>query len=345
MNLQEVLMKKTVPDLKHTASLYTDGYSKLKKAELVALCMEMILDKNMFEAYAEFYPESLWDFVKQAAESENGTVCTGDPFEYTVLEELGLAHVVQEEKGVRFILADEIKERYRKLVENGFVATVCRRGLIHRYLCAAVNLYGVIEQMELMRIFDVQNDPPMTMEELADVLDSPLGYDEVYAVKENYIVNPVFAEENGEEEMDKLLVDAYSKPRYIPEKKEFLRYTDPDYREYTEHTADLEQFLQKEYKVSAMDAFEIAHEFAIMASFTVDVQNYVDLLKDYDIEVKYIEPLLRQIALCANNVRIWENKGYTPNELHAMKQSMARVGRNDPCPCGSGKKYKKCCGK
>ncbi|MBQ7087025.1 MAG: SEC-C domain-containing protein, partial [Clostridia bacterium] len=22
-----------------------------------------------------------------------------------------------------------------------------------------------------------------------------------------------------------------------------------------------------------------------------------------------------------------------------------KVGRNDPCPCGSGLKYKKCCGK
>lgn len=22
-----------------------------------------------------------------------------------------------------------------------------------------------------------------------------------------------------------------------------------------------------------------------------------------------------------------------------------KSGRNDPCPCGSGKKYKKCCGK
>jgi uncharacterized protein YecA (UPF0149 family) len=22
-----------------------------------------------------------------------------------------------------------------------------------------------------------------------------------------------------------------------------------------------------------------------------------------------------------------------------------KVGRNDPCPCGSGEKYKKCCGK
>jgi uncharacterized protein YecA (UPF0149 family) len=23
--------------------------------------------------------------------------------------------------------------------------------------------------------------------------------------------------------------------------------------------------------------------------------------------------------------------------------SLAMAGRNDPCPCGSGKKYKKCC--
>jgi preprotein translocase subunit SecA len=28
--------------------------------------------------------------------------------------------------------------------------------------------------------------------------------------------------------------------------------------------------------------------------------------------------------------------------IHAHKKE---VGRNDPCPCGSGKKYKKCCGK
>ncbi|MCY0152795.1 YchJ family metal-binding protein [Hoeflea alexandrii] len=29
------------------------------------------------------------------------------------------------------------------------------------------------------------------------------------------------------------------------------------------------------------------------------------------------------------------------NEAAAPRQ--ANVGRNDPCPCGSGKKYKKCC--
>jgi len=26
-------------------------------------------------------------------------------------------------------------------------------------------------------------------------------------------------------------------------------------------------------------------------------------------------------------------------------KSGTKVGRNDPCPCGSGKKYKECCGK
>jgi uncharacterized protein YecA (UPF0149 family) len=26
------------------------------------------------------------------------------------------------------------------------------------------------------------------------------------------------------------------------------------------------------------------------------------------------------------------------------KASVPQAGRNDPCPCGSGKKYKRCCG-
>ena len=28
-----------------------------------------------------------------------------------------------------------------------------------------------------------------------------------------------------------------------------------------------------------------------------------------------------------------------------VKNEEPKVGRNDPCPCGSGKKYKQCCGK
>ena len=30
--------------------------------------------------------------------------------------------------------------------------------------------------------------------------------------------------------------------------------------------------------------------------------------------------------------------------FHAPQVKLAKPGRNDPCPCGSGKKFKKCCG-
>ena len=33
-----------------------------------------------------------------------------------------------------------------------------------------------------------------------------------------------------------------------------------------------------------------------------------------------------------------------PEWLGTVLQKGEKVGRNDPCPCGSGKKYKKCCG-
>ena len=39
------------------------------------------------------------------------------------------------------------------------------------------------------------------------------------------------------------------------------------------------------------------------------------------------------------------NKGHIPiNSFNTMGKSV-KVGRNDLCPCGSGKKYKKCCGR
>jgi SEC-C motif domain protein len=36
--------------------------------------------------------------------------------------------------------------------------------------------------------------------------------------------------------------------------------------------------------------------------------------------------------------------GQPPAPVQVVRQG-PKVGRNDPCPCGSGKKYKKCCGR
>ena len=56
-----------------------------------------------------------------------------------------------------------------------------------------------------------------------------------------------------------------------------------------------------------------------------------------------------------NSIPNWANNGWSPHEVMerstGRKQfynpdgSVMKVGRNDPCPCGSGKKYKHCCGR
>jgi uncharacterized protein len=40
----------------------------------------------------------------------------------------------------------------------------------------------------------------------------------------------------------------------------------------------------------------------------------------------------------------WKNR-HMPADDPAARATSPQVGRNDPCPCGSGLKYKKCCGK
>ena len=40
---------------------------------------------------------------------------------------------------------------------------------------------------------------------------------------------------------------------------------------------------------------------------------------------------------------IWDEDFLVSQQPYVRQNS--KIGRNDPCPCGSGKKYKKCCGK
>ena len=48
-----------------------------------------------------------------------------------------------------------------------------------------------------------------------------------------------------------------------------------------------------------------------------------------------------------NNIFTPERKRelYKEQKNSGTVRKEKKVGRNDPCPCGSGKKYKKCCGK
>lgn len=68
-----------------------------------------------------------------------------------------------------------------------------------------------------------------------------------------------------------------------------------------------------------------------------------------------VEGALGRVMALVNALPDWWNNGWPPDELHQKATGRKvfrnpdgtpmKIGRNDPCPCGSGKKYKKCCGR
>jgi preprotein translocase subunit SecA len=44
------------------------------------------------------------------------------------------------------------------------------------------------------------------------------------------------------------------------------------------------------------------------------------------------------------SARAYQQAQAATREVTAPRHVSDKVGRNDPCPCGSGKKYKRCCG-
>lgn len=60
------------------------------------------------------------------------------------------------------------------------------------------------------------------------------------------------------------------------------------------------------------------------------------LCQAYKMLFEHADPVLKRLAY------EWQRK---QNNLKHIQSSTARVGRNEPCPCGSGKKFKKCCGR
>ena len=51
----------------------------------------------------------------------------------------------------------------------------------------------------------------------------------------------------------------------------------------------------------------------------------------------------RKLRITADDIEVLDTMGRRPLGTH--KRLDSKTGRNDPCPCGSGKKFKKCCGR
>ena len=64
---------------------------------------------------------------------------------------------------------------------------------------------------------------------------------------------------------------------------------------------------------------------------------------DNDISIFLLKAEIRQNTEMKQTIKGSANDG--KEKIKSTPKKVTKIGRNDPCPCGSGKKYKQCCGK
>jgi len=228
------------------------------------------------------------------------------------------------------------------------------RKLLDSYAKAAVNLYGIISRKEFVEIFNSQN-ADKTIDEEVYVLLLPLVLKNTwYCFYKEYIVHYWAIRDFSQ--ADYLLGHQPNKPRYIPEKDEFLKYENEEYEDNV-HWLDVRKFMWDAfgYNIKISEGFREVREYITYGNGMSELNS---IFERHNIMFHSEEQLIEFINLIThakNNTRIWDNNGYTPSELHEITMEhdknvikfptpqKEKVGRNDPCPCGSGKKYKKCC--
>ena len=155
------------------------------------------------------------------------------------------------------------------------------------------------------------------------------------------------------------------KTRLHFEKEVLLRTIDRQWRahlnemDYLRRWIHLKGFAQKdpfqEYRVTASKMFEafldqVMFETIQMLSM-VQIQGSadVDAYEQHDDRPTELEASHPAAQTIADAVRgesgSQNNASQAQQQKGTFRRAEPKVGRNDPCPCGSGKKYKQCCGK
>lgn len=237
------------------------------------------------------------------------------------------------------------------------------------YIIALTNLYGIVHKDKVVEIYNAQNEDKTSVKEVEkylglEELEKSFVYEE-----DDYFVHETIA---VFDEFDLVLNQKGDKPYYIPQKEELLKYADMDYFERTKEYEALVSFVSKNFtNEDVQRADEICEDIELDCRSEIHIQAIFDNLERMKIQFKdekQLKELTQLIMNISNNVRIWTNNGYTPNELFNKYEKPNlkplpdkpfdfndtnvfdfktgnKVGRNDQCPCGSEKKYKKCCGK
>jgi hypothetical protein len=160
------------------------------------------------------------------------------------------------------------------------------------------------------------------------------------------------------DDLDDELDKRRGKPFYVPEKDELLKYWTESYFEISpQYILMLEYFTKRIFDGDSEKAKDLCEEIQDICQYGFSLNLIFNSIKEMGIvfdSEKQVTTVINLIVDLSNNVRLRENNGHTSMEISGLCGSsgldrekrprrVIKPGRNDPCPCGSGKKYKHCC--
>ena len=122
------------------------------------------------------------------------------------------------------------------------------------------------------------------------------------------------------------------------EKKILLEEVDRHWMEHLEAMDDLKEYV-------GLNSYAQRDPVAMYRLESADM--FDDMTEDIkDCTVKKVLSVVPRLSSTERKqtIQISRNSGIAPTQKASPVRAQKKVGRNDPCPCGSGKKYKKCCG-
>lgn len=359
--LAELLTQVKKEDLSQFAKkLKLAGYSKLKKEDLVAALILHLTNKEYVEESLILSTDQELEFWQAVYKNPDQLALEIIPGKYRFLQMQGILYSFYHQEELIFVIPDEIKALYNQLNWTELMEDRERKQLVLQYLLAATHLYGTISLEQIVDIYNEQNEHAMTIDEFENIANFFLQRTQTYDWYNDQLISSYFEEDNMDE-YEALLKLMNGKPRYVPSKENLLKYADVMYYEITPSFKQLHSYLIEELHINVMLAEEIIDDVQFACSMEEPLQEIVFEIERRDVIFKDKKQLQKVTALVIelyNDTRLWSNVGYTPAEVASFPQELEqknltllsssgtnKIGRNDPCLCGSGLKYKKCCGK
>ena len=344
--LAALLEKMTKDELVKVAKKYdVKGITSLKKAEVVERIREVII-KNV-DLIINSLEETSIKFLQELINYGGVKKYQCDLLiNSNFLRNRGIVFTASINGELYVILPEELRVLLKEKITKDVMTAAREKSDLIKAIAGSTYYYGVVSYSAIREILESTFNTEVTDEKIKELvlIGEELGYD--YVIEEDGLCHIDVENSNKIVKLQKKNKKNICKF----DKKTLIKAGVPDFME--EHKSG------KNLQIALGEMFIIDKEILKdeMDSFTISIKNEMPMEKSinlfldaYEIDNEEEKNIFAyELEHLAKSIKRWSLNGYSENEITKLEQRVVnevKIGRNDPCLCGSKKKYKKCCGR